>query len=140
MSTAKLIDRLEQILPGIQNSNSQAEVAMVEALPEVIASLKAVTAERDAMAEALKEMETPTMFWADGECPNQEPAEFLQEEWEAHYPDEWEESYGDEGALPFTCARSLPVTWVSYRRTERGFVTTHHKTEAEARKALESSK
>jgi hypothetical protein len=40
MSTAKLIDRLEQILPGIQNSNSQAEVAMVEALPLVIAELK----------------------------------------------------------------------------------------------------
>jgi len=49
--TAKLIDRLEQILPGIQNSNSSAEDAMVEVLPEVIAALKA---ERDAMAEALK--------------------------------------------------------------------------------------
>jgi hypothetical protein len=40
MSTSKLIDRLEQILPGIQNSNSAAEAAMVEVLPEVIAELK----------------------------------------------------------------------------------------------------
>lgn len=54
MSTSKLIDRLEQILPGIQNSNSQAEVAMVEVLPEVIAELARLKAERDAMAEALR--------------------------------------------------------------------------------------
>lgn len=42
-STQKLIERLEQILPGLQNSNSQAEVAMVEALPEVIARLRVMT-------------------------------------------------------------------------------------------------
>lgn len=44
MSTAKLIDHLEQILPGIQNSNSAAEDAMVEALPLVIAELKRLKA------------------------------------------------------------------------------------------------
>jgi hypothetical protein len=42
--TQKLIERLEQILPGIQNSNSAAEVAMVEALPEVIAEITLLTA------------------------------------------------------------------------------------------------
>jgi hypothetical protein len=44
MSTAKLIERLTEILPGIQNSNSAAEVAMVEALPLVIAELKRLAA------------------------------------------------------------------------------------------------
>jgi hypothetical protein len=61
MMTQKLIERLEQILPGLQNSNSAAEVAMVEALPDVIEKLKSYSApalhrllaERDAMAEAL---------------------------------------------------------------------------------------
>ena len=52
MSTAKLIERLTEILPGIQNSNSAAEDAMVEVLPEVIAKLQALTAERDANADS----------------------------------------------------------------------------------------
>lgn len=52
--TQKLIDRLEQILPGIQNSNSQAEVAMVEALPEVIAALNSNAATVAALAELVR--------------------------------------------------------------------------------------
>jgi hypothetical protein len=52
--TRNLIDRLEQILPGIQNSNSQAEVAMVEVLPEVIASLKAITGAADQAKRTLQ--------------------------------------------------------------------------------------
>jgi uncharacterized coiled-coil DUF342 family protein len=55
-NTQKLIERLEKILPGLENSNSAAEVAMVEALPEVIAELTRLKAERDALAEALKKL------------------------------------------------------------------------------------
>lgn len=40
MSTQTLIERLERIKPGIENSNSAAENAMVEILPLVIAELK----------------------------------------------------------------------------------------------------
>jgi hypothetical protein len=79
-NTQKLIERLEQILPGLQNSNSAAEVAMVEALPEVIATLKSYSApalhrlmaERDAMAEALAEAasELRASFEALGEFAN----------------------------------------------------------------------
>jgi hypothetical protein len=36
----ELIERLERILPGLQNSSSSAEDAMIRALPEVIAALK----------------------------------------------------------------------------------------------------
>jgi len=50
VSTTKLIEQLEQILPGIQNSNSAAEAAMVEVLPDVIARLRQ-------MAEALDELD-----------------------------------------------------------------------------------
>jgi hypothetical protein len=39
MSHAELIERLERILPGLQNSSSSAEDAMIRALPEVIAAL-----------------------------------------------------------------------------------------------------
>ena len=49
MSATKLIEKLEQILPGIQNSNSAAEAAMVEVLPDVIARLRL-------MADALNEI------------------------------------------------------------------------------------
>lgn len=39
MNTQALIKRLERIKPGIENSNSAAEAAMVEILPEVIEAL-----------------------------------------------------------------------------------------------------
>jgi hypothetical protein len=39
MDTQKIIDRLERIKPGLENSNSAAEDAMVEILPSVIEAL-----------------------------------------------------------------------------------------------------
>jgi len=41
MTNQEIINRLEQIKPGLENSSSAAEVAMVELLPAVIAALKA---------------------------------------------------------------------------------------------------
>jgi len=43
MNTQTLIERLERIKPGIENSNSAAEDAMVQILPAVIAELKRLT-------------------------------------------------------------------------------------------------
>jgi hypothetical protein len=40
MTPQEIINRLERIKPGLENSNSSAEVAMVELLPTVIAALK----------------------------------------------------------------------------------------------------
>ena len=37
-----LIERLERIQPGIENSNSAAEDAMVEILPDVLAALREI--------------------------------------------------------------------------------------------------
>lgn len=44
MSALTLIERLERIKPGLENSNSAAEDAMVEVLPEVIAALRTMEA------------------------------------------------------------------------------------------------
>jgi len=41
MTPQEIIARLERIKPGLENSSSAAEVAMVELLPAVIAALKA---------------------------------------------------------------------------------------------------
>lgn len=38
--TAKLIEQLQRILPGLENSSSSAEDAMIRLLPEVIAALR----------------------------------------------------------------------------------------------------
>jgi hypothetical protein len=40
MTNQEIIARLEHIKPGLENSSSAAEVAMVELLPAVIAALK----------------------------------------------------------------------------------------------------
>jgi hypothetical protein len=40
MSNVELINRLKRILPGLQNSSSAAEDAMIRALPEVIDALE----------------------------------------------------------------------------------------------------
>jgi len=40
MSAQSLVDRLERIKPGIENSNSAAEDAMVEIMPSVIEAMK----------------------------------------------------------------------------------------------------
>ena len=40
MTPQEIIARLERIKPGLENSSSAAEVAMVELLPTVIAALK----------------------------------------------------------------------------------------------------
>ena len=40
MTNQEIINRLEQIKPGLENSSSSAEVAMVELLPAVIAALR----------------------------------------------------------------------------------------------------
>jgi hypothetical protein len=48
----ELVERLERILPGLQNSSSAAEDAMIRALPEIIAAL----ARADDMLDALKQI------------------------------------------------------------------------------------
>lgn len=40
MSAQDLVERLERIKPGIENSNSSAEDAMVEIMPSVIEAMK----------------------------------------------------------------------------------------------------
>jgi hypothetical protein len=72
MSTAKLIDCLEKILPVIQSEGSQTEAAMADDMFVVIAELKRIKAERDAMAEALAEAasELQVCFEALGEFAN----------------------------------------------------------------------
>jgi hypothetical protein len=46
MTNQEIINRLEQIKPGLENSSSAAEVAMVELLPAVIAALRGNTTAR----------------------------------------------------------------------------------------------
>jgi hypothetical protein len=48
----ELIERLERILPGLENSSSSAEDAMIRALPKVVVALKRA----DDMAAALEEI------------------------------------------------------------------------------------
>lgn len=53
--TEKLIAQLERILPGLENSNSAAEDAMIRALPEVIAALSRM----DSALEEISERHVP---------------------------------------------------------------------------------
>jgi len=46
MTPQEIIARLERIKPGLENSSSSAEVAMVELLPAVIAALRGNTTAR----------------------------------------------------------------------------------------------
>jgi hypothetical protein len=55
----ELVERLERILPGLQNSSSAAEDAMIRALPEIIAAL----ARADDMAHALKPFADAAEVW-----------------------------------------------------------------------------
>ena len=49
--TAKLIEQLERILPGLESSSSAAEDAMIRALPKVIAALGKAEIERATVIE-----------------------------------------------------------------------------------------
>jgi hypothetical protein len=61
MSNVDLIERLERILPGLQNSSSSAEDAMIRALPEVVTALKRANDMLEAM-EQISRLETdPSM-------------------------------------------------------------------------------
>lgn len=100
------------------------------------AALRQAWEERDEAREAVKALERPTMYWPDGECSDQLPEDFLESEYQLRGEDEWEEEFGNEGVMEFMCAHYLPHVWVAYRRHPDGFVTSEHKTEAEARAAL----
>jgi hypothetical protein len=100
------------------------------------AALRQAWEENKRLREAVKELERPTMYWPDGECPSQPPEDFLESEYQMRGEDEWEEEFGNEGVMCFMCAHSLPHAWVAYRRHPDGFVTSEHKTEEEARAAL----
>ena len=47
-TTAQLIEQLQRILPGLENSSSAAEEAMIRAMPNVIAALEKSETERAA--------------------------------------------------------------------------------------------
>jgi len=54
MSTQDLVERLERIKPGIENSNSAAEDAMVEIMPSVIEAMKRLAKlEQSVLAEGV---------------------------------------------------------------------------------------
>lgn len=63
MSNVELIAQLERILPGLENSSSAAEDAMIRALPKVIAALSRA-----------KEMEVALQEIADRHVPDQPAA------------------------------------------------------------------
>lgn len=82
-NNVELVEQLERILPGLKNSSSSAEDAMIRALPEVIAAL----ARADDMAFALKPFADAADIWrragdaAVAACgPN--AAHDLDEEWD----------------------------------------------------------
>jgi len=54
MSAQDLVERLERIKPGIENSNSAAEDAMVEIMPSVIEAMKRLAKlEQSVLAEGV---------------------------------------------------------------------------------------
>ena len=58
-NNVELVEQLERILPGLKNSSSSAEDAMIRVLPEVIAAL----ARADDMAFALKPFAKAADIW-----------------------------------------------------------------------------
>lgn len=62
-NNAQLIAQLERILPGLENSSSSAEDAMIRALPKVIAALSRA-----------EKMETALQEIADRHVPDQPSA------------------------------------------------------------------
>ena len=83
MYNTELIDLLERIRPGLENSSSSAEDAMIRVLPKVIAAL----ARADDMAFALKPFAEAADIWrrageaAVAAC-GQDASHDLDEEWD----------------------------------------------------------
>lgn len=58
MANAELIAQLERILPGLENSSSAAEDAMIRAMPKVIAALSRA-AEMEAALQEIADRHVP---------------------------------------------------------------------------------
>ena len=64
MDTNTLIDRLERIKPGIENSNSAAEAAMVDILPSVLEALRKLAHQEKPMSAG----QITGIYWTAKPC------------------------------------------------------------------------
>ncbi len=64
MDTKTLIERLGRIKPGIENSNSAAEAAMVEIMPDVIEALHRLAHQEKPMSAG----QITGVYWTANPC------------------------------------------------------------------------
>lgn len=60
-NNVELVEQLERILPGLENSSSSAEDSMIRALPKVISALKISDERLAAMEDIAKLEKDPSM-------------------------------------------------------------------------------